>query len=338
MKRTHQYLLVGSFVAVALSLSACDEGSSSRRPVRVAQHAKNGNGRNADPKAGTKGTGTQSTTSSTVCATDATTGKRAGTTPADQCFNALCTEKTNLSKIASDGEKGTTEQQDYYKKSLLPLLTTKIQARQKNLQARLDHYNAEEKNFDSAKTTLNDFQLKAIKGVLLTRNDSHISADISKSAIEALQASDFAKAYATFTTNKGNSYLQAMQKGVSIEEAIAAEVSYMTATKDKLNKALNAEIIGQNRLLEKAAKKTPLSNSEIEALSRDSHNIHMLDFFVFGAGADLLSKATVANSDLLTYETNFKNKLQTKVKTQNTDMTDCEKQAYRLMNLSPQKT
>lgn len=64
----------------------------------------------------------------------------------------------------------------------------------------------------------------------------------------------------------------------------------------------------------------------------------MLDFFVFGAGADLLSKATVANSDLLTYETNFKNKLQTKVKTQNTDMTDCEKQAYRLMNLSPQKT
>lgn len=315
MKRSF-VLFTSALVATSLTLSACNDQSSGGAEVRKARRGT-ATGLNAAQK------GFQ---------------KRAGTTVGDMCYNDLCkdTKTPSLETLLKAAEAGSADQKKYFATNILESLKGRVKDAQDLAQARLDKITAEEKNFETTK--LNATQEATIKAFLVINDSSLISQD-KKTALSGTRAAlDFQKAYNVFQVRGGSSFLTAMNKDTSVEDAAQKEATVIADIQKKLNDALGAELIDVARsAVKKAAAKTAMTAQEMETLSQASYFLRVLNYYVTGDGAKELTQITLVPADINAIYKNGKlmDKLKGRVSPQDAVIAKCETQFYQMLNLYP---
>lgn len=314
MKQSHLLIFGGIFACAVLSLAGCVESATTSKPV-------------------------QKRIAGTAPVKERAFQKRPGASLADQCYNDICNGSSTpeLASLLKDKKNPGPGMQEYFKTTLLPLLTEKSRNTQKLAQARLTRLQEAEKNF--ASITLNPTQDKTVKTVMLLLRPSLLNQDVVKEANAALLATDFQKAKELYSVKKGSSYLQTLYKDQSVEAAALAEVTSLLATQEKLNKLAGASLFNfDNESIKKSSQHQPLSTEDIESISQDGHAIRLFDFFISGAGSAILEKTELDSEDLLALyqKSSFKTTLQNRMTSQDALIKSCETSYYQSLNLYPQ--
>jgi hypothetical protein len=222
-------------------------------------------------------------------------------TPADRdrfsayeyCYRELC-DKTlakfpNVVDTIVKSAQPTPAQETYYNTYIAPALKAYMTQADTSNKVLLAGLQAKQHRF--AEIELNADQQRLIRFVELTSNLKKYPSFESYFTTKYGNL-DFVKAFTTFLTMRGYTYLQKLYPDKDIKTALQLEHSlvsvYAAQTRTSLGLTLNET---PTDIAEKIKKGEDLSIAEVESFSNNAHSQRMLVFFLFSDGSDQVNKS-----------------------------------------------